>query len=181
MKLIVGLGNPGKEYRKTRHNVGFLFLDYIATQLNITEWKKAYQWLFALSEIEGQKVLFLKPQTYMNLSGKSIHACATFYKIDTKDILLITDDIDMAFSKIRYREMGSGGGHNGIISAIESLGTTEIQRIKIGIGRHPNMDAAEWVLSEFSKEELKELPEIFEKAAEKLREKIQPEDHLWKS
>jgi PTH1 family peptidyl-tRNA hydrolase len=104
----------------------------------------------------------------MNLSGKSVQACASFYKIDSKDIIIISDDLDMEFGKIRFRETGSQGGHNGIGSIIEILGTQDIKRIKVGIGRHPNMDAADWVLSKFTEEEKEELEEVFMEVEEKL-------------
>lgn len=104
----------------------------------------------------------------MNLSGKSVQACASFYKIPPKDIILITDDIDMDFKKVRYRETGSAGGHNGISSVIESLGTQEIKRIKVGIGRHPTIEAADWVLSKFTKEEKEELADVFIEVEQKL-------------
>ncbi len=104
----------------------------------------------------------------MNLSGKSVQACASFFKIHPKDIIIISDDIDMEFWKIRFRETGSGGGHNGLISIIETLWTSDIKRIKIGIGRHPNMDTADWVLSKFTKEEKEQLEEVFIEVEKKL-------------
>lgn len=168
MKLIVGLGNPWKEYRETRHNVGFLFVDDLASQMEAPEWKKWYQWLYTSCILEWSKCILLKSETYMNLSGKSVQACATFFKIAAKDIIIISDDIDMEFGKVRFRETGSGGGHNGISSIIDSLWTNDIKRIKIGIGRHPNMDAADWVLSKFSKEEQEQLEEIFIEVEKKL-------------
>lgn len=168
MKLIVGLGNPWKEYRETRHNVGFLFVDDLASQMEAPEWKKWYQWLYTSCTLHTTKCILLKPETYMNLSGKSVQACASFYKIAPKDIILITDDIDMDFGKVRYRETGSAGGHNGIASIIELIGTPEIKRIKVGIGRHPNMDAADWVLSKFTKEEKEQLEEVFMEVEKKV-------------
>lgn len=108
----------------------------------------------------------------MNLSGKSVQACASFYKIAPRDIILISDDLDMEFGKVRFRETGSGGGHNGISSIIESMGTSDIKRIKVGIGRHPNMDASDWVLSKISKEEKEQLEEVFMEVEKKLLEKI---------
>lgn len=108
----------------------------------------------------------------MNLSGKSVQACASFFKIEPRDIIIISDDLDMEFGKVRFRETGSGGGHNGISSIIESLGTKDIKRIKIGIGRHPNMDAADWVLSKFTKEEKDQLADVFIEVEQKLLEKI---------
>ncbi|MBP7806050.1 aminoacyl-tRNA hydrolase [Candidatus Gracilibacteria bacterium] len=168
MKLIVGLGNPGKEYRETRHNVGFLFVDDLASQMDAPEWKKGYQGLYTACTLNNTKCVLLKPETYMNLSGKSVQTCASFFKIAPKDIILITDDIDMDFGKIRFRETGSAGGHNGIASIIESLGTQDIQRIKVGIGRHPTMEAADWVLSKFSKEEQEQLEDVFIEVEKKL-------------
>ena len=172
MFLIVGLGNPWKEYTETRHNVGFLFVDDLASQMSSEEWKKWYQWLYTSCTLEWKKCILLKPETYMNLSGKSVQACASFYKIAPKDIIIISDDIDMDFGKIRFRETGSQGGHNGIGSIIEVLWTQDIKRIKIGIGRHPNMDAADWVLSKFSKEEKEKLEDVFIEVEQKLLEKI---------
>lgn len=172
MYLIVGLGNPGKEYTNTRHNVGFLFVDDLASQMSAEEWKKWYQGLYTSCTLEWNKCILLKPETYMNLSGKSVQACASFFKIAPKDIIIISDDIDMEFGKIRFRETGSQGGHNGIGSIIEVLWTQDIKRIKIGIGRHPNMDAADWVLSKFSKEEKEQLEDIFIEVEKKLLEKI---------
>jgi|GEM_PF-1002744 len=109
----------------------------------------------------------------MNLSGKSVQACASFYKVPTNNIIIISDDIDMVFGKIRYRATGNAGGHNGIASVIEWLGTTDIQRIKIGVDRHPNMEPADWVLSKFTKDEKEKLSETFEIAQEKLKEVLQ--------
>lgn len=168
MKLIVGLGNPWKEYRETRHNVGFLFIDDFASQMETEEWKKWYQWLYTSCILEWTKCILLKPETYMNLSGKSVQACAAFFKIQPKDIIIISDDIDMEFGKIRFRETGSQWGHNGIGSIIETLGTQDIKRIKIGIGRHPNMDASDWVLSKFTKIEKEQLENVFIEVEKKL-------------
>lgn len=168
MFLIVGLWNPWKEYALTRHNVGFLFLDVFTESHDVSDWKKWYQWLYCTVSIDDEQVIFLKPETYMNLSGKSVSACASFYKILPRDIIIISDDIDMDFWKIRYREAGSGGGHNWISSVIEHVGTKEIKRIKIGIGRHPNMDTADWVLSKFTKEEKEKLSEIFPEVEKKM-------------
>lgn len=168
MKLIVGLGNPGKEYRETRHNVGFLFVDNLASQMEAEEWKKWYQGFYTSCLLQWTKCILLKPETYMNLSGKSVQACASFYKIAPKDIIIISDDLDMEFGKVRFREAGSQWGHNGIGSIIETLGTQEIKRIKVGIGRHPNMDAADWVLSKFTKEEKEQLEEVFMEVEKKL-------------
>ncbi len=167
-KLIVGLGNPWKEYRKTRHNVGFLFLDYLSDTLEATEWKKWYHWIYTSGILGKEKILLLKPETYMNLSGKSVYACAKFFKIPIQDIIIISDDIDMEFGKIRFRETGSSGGHNGIESILSTFGTKDIKRIKIGIGRHSRMDVADWVLSPLNWDEEKELITPFEEVKTKL-------------
>lgn len=143
-------------------------MDDLASQMEAPEWKKWYQGLYTSCTLNTTKCILLKPETYMNLSGKSVQACASFYKIAPKDIILITDDIDMDFGKVRYREAGSAGGHNGIASIIESMGTQDIKRIKVGIGRHPNMDAADWVLSKFTKEEKEQLEEVFMEVEKKL-------------
>ncbi|MFA6080579.1 MAG: aminoacyl-tRNA hydrolase [Candidatus Gracilibacteria bacterium] len=173
MHLIVGLGNPGYTYRETRHNIGFLFLDALKDALGIkNDWQSGYKGVYATGVLEGQKVILLKPLTYMNLSGQSVLACAQFYKIPLKNIIIISDDIDMAFGKIRYRATGNAGGHNGIASLIESLGTKDIQRIKIGIDRHPKMDPTDWVLSKFTKDEKEKLGEVFNNALEKLGDVI---------
>jgi len=173
MYLIVWLGNPWEKYRETRHNVGFLFLEYLKESLWIkTEWQAGYKGVYLSEKMWWEKVILLKPLTYMNLSGQSVQACAQFYKIPTENIILISDDIDMIFGKIRYRATGNAGGHNGIASLIESLGTKDIRRIKIGVDRHPQMDAADWVLSKFTKEEKEKLWEIFDETYQKLEEVI---------
>lgn len=171
MYLIVWLGNPWDKYRETRHNVGFLFLDVLKETLWIkTDWQAGYKWVYLAGDLLGEKVILLKPLTYMNLSGQSVIACAQFYKIPKENILIIFDDIDMVFGKIRYRKTGNAGGHNGIASIIECLWTKDIPRIKIGIDRHAQMEPADWVLSKFTKEEKEKLPDIFDAAREKLEE-----------
>ena len=171
MYLVVWLGNPWEKYRETRHNIGFLFLDVLKENLNIKDdWQAGYKWVYSVGKIAWEKVIILKPLTYMNLSGQSVQACAQFYKIPTHNIIIISDDIDMVFGKIRYRTTGNAWGHNGIASLIEHLGTSDIQRIKIGIDRHPHMEPADWVLSKFTKEEKEKLWEVFDDAREKLIE-----------
>lgn len=134
MKCIVGLGNPGKEYENTRHNAGFLAIDFLREELNFPEFE-ASKHFGVLSEgiVQGERVFLLKPSAYMNLSGKSVSSLIGFYKLNPENILIVCDDIDQDFGKIRYREKGSSGGQNGIKSIIESLGTENFQRIKIGI------------------------------------------------
>ena len=152
MKLIVGLGNPGKEYENTRHNIGFMSLNYFPGN-NFNEEK--FQAKYLKINIEGENVIFIKPQTYMNLSGLSVVKFVNFYKIDTKDILVIQDDLDLPFGQIKLKYKSSSGGHNGIKSIIHELNTDKIPRIKIGISNNKNMDTKDYVLNKFSKEDLK--------------------------
>ncbi|MDD5770244.1 MAG: aminoacyl-tRNA hydrolase [Candidatus Gracilibacteria bacterium] len=161
MKLIVGLGNPGLQYEKTRHNAGFLFLDWFKNELNIlNDWKNETKFKGEILEtfIAGEKIILLKPQTFMNLSGESVLKIMSFYKIEKKDIIVIFDDVSLDFGKIRFRESGSAGGQNGVKSIIQNIGE-EFRRIKIGIGQDRRFDLADWVLSKFSEEELKKLNE----------------------
>ncbi len=133
-------------------------MDTLKASLGIhDEWQAGYKGVFTAGMLGKEKVILLKPLTYMNLSGQSVQACAKFYKIPAQNIIIISDDIDMTFGKVRYRATGNAGGHNGIASIIESFGTKDIPRIKIGIDRHPHMDPADWVLSKFTKEEKEKL------------------------
>lgn len=162
MKLIVGLGNPGSKYDATRHNVGFMFLDYLADRYNLKFNSKAnYQ--IAETNIRGQKVLLLKPQTFMNLSGEAVNAVCKFYKIDNSDIIVIYDDLDMDFGKLRVKDNSSAGGHNGIKNIISHLHSQEFMRIKVGINNEFKKDVKSFVLSKFSKAELNELTTLFYK------------------
>ncbi|MDD2745279.1 MAG: aminoacyl-tRNA hydrolase [Candidatus Gracilibacteria bacterium] len=169
MKCIVGLGNPGKEYQKTRHNAGFLAIDFLQNELNFPEFE-ASKHFGVVSEgmIQGERLFLLKPATYMNVSGKSVSSLLTFYKIPPENLLVLSDDLDQDFGKIRFREKGSSGGQNGIKSIIETLGTETFSRIKIGIGRDSRFEVSDWVLSAFTKQELEELEHIF---ADELLEK----------
>lgn len=162
MKIIVGLGNPGKKYEKTRHNIGFMVVDKLREQYNISDEREKFQALISEKNIDGEKVIFFKPQTFMNLSGNAIIEIINFYKLDSKkDIIVIYDDMDLDFGDIRIRERGSSGGHNGIKSIISHIGE-EFIRIKCGIGAKKD-DTIEYVLGEFSQTEQKELGEILEK------------------
>ena len=151
MKLVVGLGNPGREYEKTRHNVGFMALNYFPG--NNFDGKK-YNSEYKKLNINGEDVLFIKPLTYMNLSGESVRKFVNFYKIDSKDILIIQDDLDLPVGTIRLKFKSSSGGHNGIKSIINNLGTDEIPRLKIGISNNKEMDTKDYVLNNFSSKEL---------------------------
>ena len=137
MFLIAGLGNPGKEYENTRHNAGFMVLDALADKLGADISEKKHKALCGRAVIGGQKVILLKPQTYMNSSGESIRAAADYYKVDPEDILVVYDDISLAPGQLRIRAKGSAGGHNGIKSIIAHLGTQEFPRVRVGVGEKP--------------------------------------------
>ena len=166
--IIAGLGNPGKKYEKTRHNTGFMALDFMAEKLDVKIESEKFKALYGIGEIEGKKVLFLKPQTFMNLSGFSVLAAITFYKVSPENTLLIFDDVLLPVGKMRIRKSGSHGGQNGVKNIMELCGADNFPRIKIGIGDKPNLDwdLADWVLSSFSAEEQKSLEAVFKNAYE---------------
>ena len=155
--LIVGLGNPGKKYDNTRHNIGFSAMDSLSKSLGVTVNRAKFSALSCLCTVKGKKVLLLSPQTYMNLSGQAVKAAAEFYKIPPQRIIVIYDDISLPVGRMRIRGTGSAGGHNGIKSIIASLGTQDFPRVKIGVGEKPTpeYDLADWVLSRFSSQEKK--------------------------
>ena len=161
MFLIVGLGNPGREYDGTRHNIGFEAIDYISSKNNIDINKSKFKGMFGEGFIKGQKVILLKPTTYMNLSGESIREVINFYKIDNNKIIVIYDDISLEIGKLRIREKGSAGVHNGIKSIIANMGTDVFPRIKIGVGQ-PKGDLVSHVLGRFNKDEEEDLKEVIE-------------------
>ena len=165
--MIVGLGNPGKDYEKTRHNVGFRVADLLAGQMNTKIDRLKFQALTRQVNWNGGKVLLVQPQTYMNVSGAAVSALASYYKIPPERILVIFDDISLPVGRIRIRRDGSAGGHNGIKSMIQSLGTDKFPRVKVGVGAkpHPDYDLADWVLSKFSAQEEKDLGPALENAA----------------
>ena len=171
--VVVGLGNPGAEYFHTRHNAGFLAIDYICNKYNARVNKSAHKALVGEATIGGKRVLLVKPQTYMNLSGESIKSALDFYKIKPENLIIIYDDISLDVGRLRVRRDGSAGGHNGIKSIIEHTGTQIFPRIKVGVGQkpHPDYDLASWVLSEFKSDELKALEGTFPTVCEGL-EKI---------
>jgi peptidyl-tRNA hydrolase, PTH1 family len=167
MKLIVGLGNPGKQYEKTRHNVGFDTIDELSVQLNINLDQLKFKGLFGMGFVGTEKVLLLKPLTYMNLSGESIRAVMDFYDIEENELLVIYDDLDIPVGKMRLRQKGSAGGHNGIKSTIAHLGTGEFNRIRIGVDRPQNgMSVSNYVLSRFTSEEQPIIQEVIQKSAD---------------
>ena len=158
MFLIVGLGNPGSEYEDTRHNIGFKVVDNIAKEYNIEINRQKFKGMCGEGFINGEKVILLKPTTYMNLSGESIREVVDFYKLSNEDVLVIYDDISLDVGRLRIRDKGSAGGHNGIKSIIAHLGTDVFPRIKVGVGQ-PNVDLVHYVLGRFSKEEMEILRE----------------------
>jgi PTH1 family peptidyl-tRNA hydrolase len=167
MNIIIGLGNPGKDYVGTRHNVGFEVIDKLAYDYNISVNKSKHKALMAEGTIKDKKVVLLKPQTYMNLSGESVKEALSWYKCSNKDIIVIYDDISLDVGEIRVRQQGSAGGHNGMKSIIQQLGTDEFIRVRIGIGEKPkNWDLADYVLGRFAKEEIEPIIEGFKKAAD---------------
>ncbi|MBC5660565.1 aminoacyl-tRNA hydrolase [Anaerosacchariphilus sp. NSJ-68] len=168
MYLIAGLGNPTRQYEHTRHNIGFDAITYLADRYHIMMNTKKFQGICGSGVIEGQKVLLLKPQTYMNLSGNSVGEAANFYKLDpTTEVIVIYDDIALDPGFIRVRKKGSAGGHNGIKDIIAHLGTQEFQRIRIGVGEKPkDYDLADYVLGRFTAEDRKKVEEAMEQAAD---------------
>lgn len=165
MFLIVGLGNPGKEYDGTRHNIGFAAIDYIADKYNIELNRVKFKGVFGEGFIDNKKVILLKPTTYMNLSGESIREVINFYKISNEEIIVLYDDISLEVGRLRIREKGSHGGHNGIKSIIANLGTDVFPRVKIGVGA-PKGNLVSHVLGKFDNEEVEVLKETIKASSE---------------
>ncbi len=166
--LIVGLGNPGKEYAHTRHNCGFRALDILAQKLGCKVDKGKFQGLYGQCSYQGRKLLLLKPQTYMNLSGRSVLQLSAYFHVPPQRIIVMFDDISLEPGRLRIRADGSAGGHNGIKSIIQEIGSQDFPRVKIGVGAKPNAeyDLADWVLSGFSASEEKALGPALERAAD---------------
>jgi peptidyl-tRNA hydrolase, PTH1 family len=165
--LLIGLGNPGRQYRDSRHNVGFMLIDRIIVRLNAQGLKVQSKAIVTTALHEGRKLILAKPQTYMNLSGQSAHALLNFYKLPMENMLVAHDDLDIPFGTIRIRPKGGPGGQGGMASTIQQLGTQDFPRLRIGIGRPPGrMDPADYVLQNFSREEAKLLSEIIDRAAD---------------
>lgn len=166
--LIVGLGNPGREYEKTRHNAGFRALDILAEKLGCKVDKAKFQGLYGQINYKGKKLLLLKPQTFMNLSGRSVLQLSAFFHVPPQNIIVLFDDISLIPGNLRIRKDGSAGGHNGIKSIIAELGSQDFPRVKIGVGAkpHPDFDLADWVLLAFSAQEEKALVPALERAAD---------------
>ena len=158
MKLIVGLGNPGKEYEKTRHNIGFMCLD---NYLGDVKWSFKFNGLYYETNIHGEKYIFVKPQSYMNLSGGVVRQYKDYFDIDIKDILVIQDDLDLPVGKIRLKINSTAGGHNGIKDIIANLGTDAFARIKVGVSQDRSIDTKDYVLGKIGKEDMKIIVDKF--------------------
>ncbi len=174
MYLVAGLGNPGREYDMTRHNIGFHAIDYIADELGVKIKKLKYKSIYGEGIINGEKVLLVKPQTYMNLSGESVSEFAKFFKIPTENIIIISDDIALETGRIRIRKKGSAGGHNGLKNIIYMLNSENFNRIRIGVGApsHPDYDLKDFVLGRFTKEEIPVLEDAIVKSHKAVKEII---------
>lgn len=171
MYVILGIGNPGKKYEGTRHNIGFIAMDYMESKHGIKINKIKHKALIGEGIINGEKVVLVKPQTYVNLSGESLREVCTFYKIPVRNVIVIHDDVSLDVGKLRIRDKGSDGGHNGIKSIIYQLKSDEFTRIKVGVGAAPeHYDLADWVLGKFSKEEISHMS----KAVDAIVEEVVP-------
>lgn len=166
IKLVVGLGNPGKKYLNTRHNIGFEVLDNVAKKLGINNWKERYGGLYFDTYIDMARVIFLKPQRFINLSGDVMIEFVHFFDIKLEDIIIISDDLDMPLGSLKLKIKGSSGGHNGLKNIEEQLKSNEYKRIKIGISNDKEMDTKDYVLGKLSKEERKIINPVVEKATE---------------
>ena len=166
--LVVFLGNPGLKYEGTRHNAGFMTADALAGKKGISINRVRFQALTAVCELGGQRVLLMKPQTYMNLSGDAVGAAARFYKIPPEHVLVVSDEVSLPLGKLRVRQKGSAGGHNGLKSIIAALGSDGFPRVRIGVGAppHPEYDMADWVLSVFRNQDLEDMQSAAQRAAE---------------
>ncbi|WP_026908536.1 aminoacyl-tRNA hydrolase [Paucisalibacillus globulus] len=167
MKCIIGLGNPGKKYEATRHNIGFMVIDELLSRHNLNLNKDKFKGKYAIETINGEKVILLEPQTYMNLSGESLRPLMEYYDINVEDVLVIYDDLDIPTGKVRLRQKGGHGGHNGIRSIIDHLGTKDFKRIRLGVGRPTSpIPVVDYVLGSFPKEEQVAVQESIQKAAD---------------
>ena len=171
--LLIGLGNPGREYKDNRHNIGFMLIDTLCVRLNARGMKLQSKAIVVSAHFQDRRIILAKPQTYMNLSGQSVQGLLHFYKIPVENLLVSHDDLDLPLGTIRIRPGGGPGGQRGMASTIETLGTRDFPRLRLGIGRPPGrMDPKDYVLQDFSKEDLKVLPEVLNRAAEAVFEFI---------
>jgi PTH1 family peptidyl-tRNA hydrolase len=173
VKLIAGLGNPGSRYQLSRHNIGFLVLDRLAEQHQITLSQQGFGAFFGKGHISGHSVLLAKPQRYMNVSGGVVKKFFDYFKIEVKDVIVVHDDLDLPFGTIRIKAGGGPGGHKGLISIIDHLGDADFNRVRLGIGKPERKEMSEsYVLSPFSSEEMSQLPQVIATAAEILTEML---------
>ncbi len=176
--ILVGLGNPGKEYEKTRHNIGFMALDFVSKKLGVDFNTQKFKSCYGVGNFGDKKVILLKPQTFMNLSGQAVVLLMSFYKVPSENVILIYDDISLPVGKMRIRKQGSHGGHNGVKNIVELSGTKNFPRIKIGVGDKPNehWDLSDWVLSKFGKNEMdlieNNMPKVYDALSLMTQEKI---------
>ncbi len=169
--LLIGLGNPGREYANTRHNFGFMLIDRLAVRLNARGMKVQSKAIVLDARYEERKLILTKPQTFMNLSGQSVQGLVHFYKVPLTNVMVLSDDLDIPFGTIRIRPSGGPGGQRGLSSIIEKLGTKDVQRMRLGIGRPPGrMEPADYVLQQFSKDETQLLSETLDRAADAVLE-----------
>lgn len=180
IRLIVGLGNPGKDYECTRHNVGFILADLLARRENLL-FKEKFRSKVASGIVHGVKTLLIKPQTYMNDSGKAVHKVVDYYNVEPQNVLIISDDVEIPLGKIRFRCSGSSGGHNGLKDIELHLGTREYPRLRIGVGRQTGQKLRDFVLGRFSEAELTQLEQVNSQALEILDEWIKGKlgDQTW--
>ena len=165
--LLIGLGNPGREYADTRHNFGFMLVDRLAVRLNARGLKVQSKAIVTNASYEERKLILAKPQTYMNLSGQSVQGLVHFYKLPINNVMILSDDLDIPFGAIRIRASGGPGGQRGLSSILERLGTKEVPRLRLGIGRPPGrMDASNYVLQNFSRSDMQAISEILDRAAD---------------
>ncbi len=169
-KLIIGLGNPGPKYQWTRHNAGFMVLDHLARIMGVAVAKKSFSGFFGDGEWCGERLLLLKPQTFMNLSGRSAAEALRFHKLTLSDLVVIHDDIDIPFGRVKIKEGGGHGGHNGLRSLMQELGGGGFVRVRVGVGRPAHGDAADYVLANFSPAEMVGVPTLMDGVAELLGE-----------
>lgn len=167
-KLIVGLGNPGPKYLWTRHNAGFIVLDRFASLAGIQISKKSFSGYYGEGDFKGNKLLLLKPQTFMNLSGRSVAEALRFHKLPTADIIVIHDELDIPFGQIKLKADGGHGGHNGLRSLHQELGSADYNRLRVGIGKPLHGNMADYVLTNFGKDEMKMLPQLVDGAVDAL-------------
>lgn len=170
MKLIVGLGNPGSNYARTRHNVGFMVLDYFADMCGVNISKEKFNGKYGELFVDGEKIILLKPLSYMNLSGEVVSLFASYFNVDVGDILVISDDLDLNMFKMRLRPSGSSGGHNGLKNIESCLGSNQFKRFRIGIGNNKNVDTKDYVLGKFSDDDYNMFLEILPTASSILKD-----------